>query len=105
VPPFAEIKRERERTNRPDPKEKIKLFLSVCKIEQMPNESMMETWARALGTLSRELRSLLKAGIDPIHKYLKEIRENKTHAAAKPDTIRLAEEDFPCVLQRSSQPA
>jgi hypothetical protein len=33
---------------------------------------MMETWARALGTSSRELGCLLKAGIDPIRKYLKE---------------------------------
>jgi hypothetical protein len=69
----AELERERERANRPDPKERIRWFLNACKVEQMPNESMMETWARALHISPRELSGLLKARIDPIQKYLKEI--------------------------------
>ena len=41
-------------------------------VEQGPNESLMESLARALGIGCRELRELLKAGIDPIHRYFTE---------------------------------
>jgi hypothetical protein len=51
---------------------KVELFLRLMGVEQGPMESLMETWARALGITSRELEEQLKAGIDPISKYLTE---------------------------------
>jgi predicted NAD/FAD-binding protein len=68
----AQRAREEERAKRPDPKVRIRWFLAARKFEQMANESLIEAWARSLEISSRELTGLLKAGIDPIHKYLKE---------------------------------
>ena len=53
---------------------KVKFFLRLMGVERAPMESLMETWARALGIGSRELRQRLMAGIDPIRRYLTENR-------------------------------
>lgn len=49
--------------------EKFELFLRLRGIERGPIESLEEASARALGTTPIELRQLLAAGIDPIHRY------------------------------------
>jgi len=51
---------------------RVELFLRICGIEKGPRESLAEAWARALEITCTELRQLLAAGIDPIHKFLSE---------------------------------
>jgi hydrogenase maturation factor HypE len=51
---------------------KIALFLKMRGVKREGTESLAEALARALEISSRELRALLTAGIDPIHKYLSE---------------------------------
>ena len=48
---------------------KIELFLRMRGIEQTPQESLMDAWARALGISGRELRAQLMEGVSPIHKW------------------------------------
>ena len=51
---------------------KFELFLRLRGMEKGPNESLAEASARALGIDYSELRQLLRAGIDPIHRYFTE---------------------------------
>ncbi|HWZ32335.1 MAG TPA: hypothetical protein VNX18_13430 [Bryobacteraceae bacterium] len=51
---------------------KFRLFLRLRGIEQEPTESLAEASARALEIRPRELKELLLAGIDPIHKFFEE---------------------------------
>lgn len=48
---------------------RLKLFFYIRGVEPEGNESVMETWARALGVTLRDLRGMLLAGVDPICKY------------------------------------
>jgi hypothetical protein len=48
---------------------KVKLFLQLRGVERQGHESLAEALCRALEIDSMELRRLLRAGIDPIHKY------------------------------------
>ena len=67
--------RTRRQSERPDEEasearviKKIMLFLSLRGVEKQAHESLAEAWARALEIDCLELRRLLPAGIDPIHK-------------------------------------
>ena len=51
---------------------RVELFLRICGVERGARESLAEAWARALEITCYELRQLLSAGIDPIHKFLTE---------------------------------
>ena len=51
---------------------KFRLFLRLRGIEQGPMESLAEASARALEIRPRELKELLLAGIDPIHRFFEE---------------------------------
>ena len=51
---------------------RIRMFLDALGVEPQANESVMETLARALGIAVGEIRNMLRAGIDPIRKYLTE---------------------------------
>src|SRR5258708_10454878 len=53
---------------------RVELFLRICGVERGARESLAEAWARALEITCYELRQLLSAGIDPIHKLLTERR-------------------------------
>ena len=66
----------RKQSERPDEEasrarviSKIMLFLRLRGVERLADESLAEAWCRALEIDCLELRRLLAAGIDPIHKY------------------------------------
>jgi hypothetical protein len=48
---------------------KIMLFLRLRGVEKQAHESLAEALARALEIDCGELKRLLRAGLDPIHKY------------------------------------
>jgi len=54
----------REKTHK-----RIHVFLKGCGVEQESHESLLETLARAVGIALRELREMLRVGIDPIQNY------------------------------------
>lgn len=66
----------RKQSERPDQQasetkilNKIMLFLRLRGVEKQAHESLAVAWARALEIDCMELKRLLRAGIDPIHKY------------------------------------
>ncbi len=68
--------RTRKQSERPDEeaskarvKRKFMLFLLLRGVEKQAHESLAEASARALEIDCTELKRLLGAGIDPIHKY------------------------------------
>ena len=68
--------RARQQSERPDQEaskariiNKIMLFLRLRGVEKQAHESLAEAWARALEIDCMELKRLLGAGLDPIHKY------------------------------------
>ena len=68
--------RARKQNERPDEEAskarvigKVMLFLRLRGVEKQAHESLAAAWARALEIDGTELKRLLRAGIDPIHKY------------------------------------
>jgi hypothetical protein len=61
-------------------REKTRWFLRARGVEQQADESLAGALARALEITGMELRRLLTAGIDPIHKYL---TDRGVHEACK----------------------
>jgi hypothetical protein len=68
--------RARKQNERPDEEAskarvigKVMLFLHLRGVEKQAHESLAEAWARALEIDCLELKRLLGARIDPIHKY------------------------------------
>jgi hypothetical protein len=57
-------------TDRQNARRKITLFLKCRGFEQQGNESLRETWARALEITCKELDGLLAAGMCPIRNYV-----------------------------------
>jgi hypothetical protein len=73
---------------------RVELFLRVCGIQHRPQESLVEALARALEITCRELRALLAAGIDPVHRYfaergIYEALQTKKAAGGTVGTMRL----------------
>ena len=48
---------------------RISIFLRLLGVEKQSHESLAGAWCRALEIDGMELKRLLRAGIDPIHKY------------------------------------
>ena len=69
----AHARQEREQRNKEADTgsflRKISIFLRLRGVEKQAHESLAVAWARALEIDCMELKRLLGAGIDPIHKY------------------------------------
>jgi hypothetical protein len=52
-------------------RDKVVLFLRLMQVERGPQESFIQAMSRAIGITVDEILAQLRAGIDPIHEYLR----------------------------------
>lgn len=56
---------------------KLEALLRRCGVERTDAESLFDAFARALGTVPKELRAQLRAGINPIQRLFEAIDRRK----------------------------